>query len=680
MKRLKLLKIPLTLLLLCSVFLCTVLSPVMAATTAVQAFVAAITQNLVTLPVEISFPEIFPQDIFPLAKTKIAIERQKITLDWSEKSTNVQGVYTLVNPEEFTVKVKIGLPNITPALQVYRNEEIIETSYDARLNAHVWELKLEAKEEVNLKLIYDLENILDEQGLCKTGYRFDPVKTALWAEPASPAFSLALNFQNTHPGQILNLAPHHYRFEGNSLVWEQSPSNEKEDILILANPQEEINSWENILSQTEKTDLRELSTSERNNTAADFLEKKTRDMKNSRDKNLLKLGQAYYLKKAGYSKKALSIYEDLADSDEIYPRIYWELGKTYTKSPHKLLGLLNKISELKIHALLQPWLIVQIPPEKIKFSPPEITIKYTDTNINKKGITIKGYLTDKDGDIDKVTLLYHWEGEETKEIVQQAQQFNYEYEPIYFVPAPGPFKKLYYEIKTIDYRGQESTSGEKEVFYLNEDMLSETFILDGANLIMVDYTPKEQNKLYAWFKSYLNITKELGFVPIEAKSPLFIFMGKNYDFIQDYQGILFMHYTPAPFSPNDTRIAVHRYFLSYWYGPGWNNLPEKEITALGDALMLGKNWYVPLLRYLQQKDDKLFGQLLCKIGEGHSWQEALKETYQLTPFKLVFRTIWNLIGTYVIALLIIITLAWLGKHGFITRIVQKFQSSRFSQK
>lgn len=141
-----------------------------------------------------------------------------------------------------------------------------------------------------------------------------------------------------------------------------------------------------------------------------------------------------------------------------------------------------------------------------------------------------------------------------------------------------------------------------------------------------------------------------------------------------------MHYTPAPFSPNDTRIAVHRYFLSYWYGPGWNNLPEKEITALGDALMLGKNWYVPLLRYLQQKDDKLFGQLLCKIGEGHSWQEALKETYQLTPFKLVFRTIWNLIGTYVIALLIIITLAWLGKHGFITRIVQKFQSSQFSQK
>lgn len=680
MKKQKILIILLSLLLICSMLWGTVLSPVMAATTAVQAVVAAIAQNMVTLPVELSFPEIFPHDIFPLAKTKIALQQQKITLDWSEKSTNVQGVYTLANPEEFAVKVKIGLPNITPALEVYRNEEKIETSYDARLNAHIWELKFEAKEEINLKLVYELENLPDKQGLCKTGYRFDPKQTALWAEPASPAFSLTLNFQNTHPGQIVNLAPHHYQFVGNSLVWEQSSDQEKEDILILANSQEEINSWENLLTETEKTYLRELSATEKFNTAAGFLEKKTREMKNSREENQLKLGQAYYLKKAGYPKKALSIYEDLADSDEIYPRVYWELGKSYAKNTHKLFNLLNKISELKIHALLQPWLVAQLPPEKAEPSPPEITIKYSDTNINKKGITIKAFLADKDGDIDKVTLRYHWEGEETKETVLQAQQFNYEYEPIFFVPAPGPFKRLYFEIKAVDYRGQESTSGEKEAFYLNEDMVSETFILDGANLILVNYTPNEQNKLYAWFKSYLNITKELGFVPIEAKSPLFIFMGKNYDFIKDYQGTLFMHYTPAPFSPNTTRVAVHRYFLSYWYGPGWNKLPEEELTALGDALMLGKNWRVYAFRYLQEKDHKLFGMLLCKIGEGNTWQQALKETYQLTPAQLTFRTIWNIVGTYIMALFIIITLAWLGKHGVITRFVQKFQSSRFSQK
>lgn len=655
-------------------------SPVLAATPAVQAMIAALAGNIAHVPLEINFPEIFPQDIYPLEKTAVELREEKISLDWSDISTNVQADYTLVNPRDTATKVKIGLPNITPALQVYRNEEIIEAGFDARLNIHMWELKLEAGEEIHLQIIYTLDNFLDEQGIFKTGYRFNADKSALWAETTSPSFSLTLNFANTHPGQILKLTPQYYRFEGNSLVWEQSADHEKEDILILANPQEEINSWQNLLSATEKTALQNLLTAENYKAVANFLEIKSREMKNSREKNLMKLGRAYYLKKAGFTRQALSVYENLADKEESYPRTYWELGKTYAKSPGKLLNLLNQISELKVHALLQPWIIAQLPPEEVRFSPPEITIKYTDTNINRKGITIKSFLTDRDGDIDKVTLCYNWEGEETQEIVLQAQQFNYEYEPVYFVPAPGPLRRLYFEIKAVDFQGNTATTGLKEAFYLNENLQSETFVLNGANLILMDYTPQEQNKLYAWFKSYLNIAKEVGFVPIEAKSPLFIFMGKEYDFMQNPQGDLFMHYTPAPFTPGETKIAVHRHYLSYWFGPGWSTLPEKELSAFGDTLMLGKTIYVPFCKYLQNKDGQLFYALLCKIGEGTDWATALTLVYQLTPFQLVLRTVWQIIGSYVFALMIIISLAWLGKHGYITRFVQKLQSSRSPNK
>ena len=139
------------------------------------------------------------------------------------------------------------------------------------------------------------------------------------------------------------------------------------------------------------------------------------------------------------------------------------------------------------------------------------------------------------------------------------------------MPAPGPLKRLYFEIKAVDFQGNTATTGLKEAFYLNENLQSETFVLNGANLILMDYTPQEQNKLYAWFKSYLNIAKEVGFVPIEAKSPLFIFMGKEYDFMQ-IRRATFMHYTRA-ITPGETKIAVHRLTVGL---VRWSTLPEKN--------------------------------------------------------------------------------------------------------
>ena len=632
-------------------------------------------ENTVTNIKETDFSRTFPHDIFPLSKTKIQLRKQNITLDWFEKTTNVQGTYSLVNPGKTKIKLKIGLPKISPSLKVYCNEEEIKTNYNTTLNAYVWELKLNPEEEVILKTSYLLLNETNEQGVFKTGYRFNPDKSALWGNPSSD-FSLMLNFHDTHPGQILNLEPCKYQFQGDALVWNQNSQQPKEEIIITANLQAEINSWQNILSAADRKQLFAFTSQEQNLEAATFLEKMSRDAKNTEEKRLLKLGQAYFLEKAGFSKKALPLFSDLVDYEEPYPRAYWALGKSLNQHPGKLLDLLNQIRDLQLHPLLQPWLIAKLPPEKVKLSPPEITIKYTDTNKTRKGINIKSHLTDKDGDLAQITLHYHWEGEQEETVDLPTPPFNYTYEPLYFTAAPGPFKRLFYEIKATDYAGHEVTSGKKEVFYLDENFQSETFILDGANLILADYPRQEQNKVYGWFKSYLKIAKEVGFVPIEAKSPLFIFMGKNHEFIKDYQGVLFMYYTPTPFSPSNTRIPVHRYFLSCWYGSGWNSLSENELITFGDALLLGRNWYAQAFRYLLKKDDKLFSNLLCQIGEEKSWSDALMFSYQLTPLQLHLLTIWQIIGNYVLALIIIICFAWLGKNGYITKLLRYFTTEK----
>jgi hypothetical protein len=189
-----------------------------------------------------------------------------------------------------------------------------------------------------------------------------------------------------------------------------------------------------------------------------------------------------------------------------------------------------------------------------------------------------------------------------------------------------------------------------------------------------EYTPEEQDKVYKWFKSYMKMAKEAGFVPIEAKSPYFIFLGEFHEITRNYQGPFFMMYTPAPFAPDQTKLAVHRYFLSYWYGPGWHTLPAKEAEELGDALLLGKGYYVQSLKYLNHKDPKKFAMLLAKMGEGKDWVSSLQEVFNLTPTSLFFRVIWYVYGNMVLAFVIIITFAWLGKTGHLVRFVHMLKS------
>ncbi|MDD4666289.1 MAG: hypothetical protein PHC81_07125, partial [Clostridia bacterium] len=485
-----------------------------------------------SLPGTDSAPNL-PQEIFPLHKTKIELHEQKITLNWSEKTTMVSGAYHLVNPGEKKTTLKIGICLPTPPkeetnsaetsspLKVFYQEEEVKTTYNKNIKGYVWEITIAPGEEADLGIQYSLPNKINEQGLSATGYRFSSTKTNFRASESSK-FSLVLNFLDTHPGQIIKLEPCDYSFAGDSLVWEGDTTTGKKDIMITADLLKESQEWTDLLSTEDKKQLSLLTSQEQYREAASLLENKYYNFTKNEEKQLLLLGQAYYLEKAGSAKKALALFADLVNNEVPYPRAYWEVGKSYEQHTNKLTNLFYQIQELQIHALLQPWLMAKLPPEKAKLSPPEITIKDSNTDENRQGILIKSHLTDKDGDISKIILRYHWEGGQKEEVNFAVQPFQYDYDLSYFTPAPAPFKRLFYEFTVTDSAGQEATSEIKEAFYLNDEIPSSTFILEGANLIFGDYTPQEQNKIYKWFKSYLKMAQEAGFVPVEARSPLFI--------------------------------------------------------------------------------------------------------------------------------------------------------------
>lgn len=609
-------------------------------------------------------PKQMVAEIIPLQKTDILLADQKIDLGFTEESILVNSTYSLINPGENNKKLKMGLPFLTKeeSLTVWAGETEIETKYQPRAQRYFWEITLEPHQELTLNLDYRLPLTTDTQGFCSFGYSF-PQNGFTLKEKAQ--FTLMVNFLNTHPGLIHSLTPG-YQFKEDLLIW--SFTDNREPLSIQINLKKEQQEWLQLLSPEEEQTIAILTAYEEYDKAISLLEKKQTEISKKEEKLALLHGQAYYYQKAANEKKALQLFNELINNEATYPRAYWEVGKSYDQHTGKLMNLLNQIQELKVHSLLQPWLKAKLPPEKVKPSPPEITIKYTTTNESRQGIILKSYLEDPDGDLSQITLNYQWEGETAQQIDFPLQPFQYDYDLVYFNPAPGPFKKLFYELTASDSAGHQVTTGKKETFYLNKNIESSAFILEGANLILGDYFPEEQNKVYKWFKSYLKMAKEAGFVPVEAKSPLFIFMGKEHDFYENYQGSLFVYYTASPFNPQETRIPVHRHFLSHWYGPGWHTLPLEELISLGDALLLNKGWQAQIFTYLQKKNHQQFAALLCEIGNGHDYTTALANTFHLTPLKANFLTIWYLIGNYILAILIIITFAWLGKNGHLTKL------------
>jgi hypothetical protein len=280
--------------------------------------------------------------------------------------------------------------------------------------------------------------------------------------------------------------------------------------------------------------------------------------------------------------------------------------------------------------------------------------------------------------VDKILVRYHWDNQPLIEKEINIQPFQYATSINQLFPAPGSLQRLYYELIAISSDGTVVSSDKKEVFYFNSQITGDTYMRIGANLVLGDYTSVEYNKVFKWFISYLKMAKEAQFVPIENKSPYIIFLGTDHDFIKNYQGPDFILYTPAPFSPTITRIPVHRYFLSYWYGPGWKSLDAKELEPLGDALLLGKGRYVQSLKYLQKKDPLKFAALLNKIGQGSNWTQALAEVFGLSMTALYIRTFWFAYGYSILALLIIIVFAWLGKMGYLIKILHSLNRYKFS--
>ncbi len=626
----------------------------------------------------------------PSKKTPIELRESSVQLDWYEERVNINGVYRLVNPTDKKITLTMQLqtnsvPDVTvirkpmdtpqqqPLLTTVYEKQVIEARYEKNKKRYLWEITFAPEEELDLLTAYAIINDSAGDGLNVTG--FSRPAATLWGSDSQPC-TILINLVEIHPGQITSIQPKSYRFSNNALVFGLQPSaTAADDIRVAADVYKEKSLWETLLTEKERNQLGEFHKSGDFLPAANLFAKVSESAP-STEKEALLIGQAYYLEKAQKQAEAEEIWKELYDNESKSPRVYWSLGKLNAKQPSKIKTFYNKVKELEVHPLIQSWLLAQLPDYTVIPALPEITNTSLSFEESKNGITLKSKVTDKDGDIKKATLTYHWENDTVMEYTFSLHPYRYEYELDYFIPATGALKWLYYELVVTDENNNMVSSGQGEAFYLNEYLPSETVALPGAILVMADYEPAEQDKVYKWFKSYLKMAKEAEFVPVETKSPYFIFLGKKHQFVENYKGQLFVQYTETPFVPGSVENNIHRYFLSSFYGAGWNTLPEKELNTLGDGLMLGKGMSVLTLKYLQAKDDHLFAALLAAIGQGQEWTPAIQEIFKLSPARLRINVLWHAYGNVVLAVIIIFFLAWLGKTGYLVRFVQYLRTSR----
>ena len=621
-----------------------------------------------------------PTNPRPLQKTSVNLTQYSVVLQWDEDKTDVRGTYRLINPTTKKVKLTMGLPvtplmielpltaeglppekqamEKRPALTAAVGAGEIEIRYGKTARMYLWDLTLNANEELELVLEYSLENPSTEEGLVMTGFAHG--LTELWNEAPGQSI-ITLVFREIHPGQVVNMSPVSTQFKGNLLELSNS-----EDTVVSADPADEKAQWSEKLSASEKSICEIQQAAGQYHEAADLFEKCWEKAARG-DKEPLRAAQAYYLEKAGRVDEASAIWQELSDENTKSPRVYWMLGQKYSGQVNRLGKLYQQVKQLQVHPLLQTWLSAQLPAARTKPSPPEMT--EPDFIEDNNGLTFKCKVTDPDGDLDSIALRYRWEDEQEQEHAFTLTPFRYFHETELTIPAPQPFQRLFYEVVARDQTGLVVKSGLKETFYLNSNIPVDVFPLGGATMITGDFAPAEQAKVHNWFKSYLKIAKEVGFVPIAAKTPYFIFIGSSHDFIGQYKGPLFLHYTPAPFAADKTKIPVHRYFLSYWYGSGWNNLPDEQLLKIGDGLLLGRGFYTLSLKYLKAKDPGHFNAVLETVGQGREWDEAILELYRMSPGEIMLFSLWHSFGNNVLAVIIIIFLAWLGKSGYLVRLL-----------
>lgn len=617
-----------------------------------------------------------PGDPVPISRTPLEIKERKLELILFEDLITVESSFTLNNPTDRKRKIRLRFPlapvdyvNTEAEFQALAKDEEIKTSYNTKEKAYYWDITLEPSEELELKLKYPLKVVTDNNQNLILSY--SAPLSPLWAGQEKIKSSLSLIMKEIHPGQISDIKPETYKILRDSLDWSwEGPLNEK--ITVTASINKELNRWIQPLTPEDRAYLGRLLEIRDYLGIAKLFNKKSSTAKKE-EREDFQVAKAYYLTKA--QGNAGELWEDLYQDKALSSRVYWELGKEYEGQIGKLLELYQRVKEFQVHPLTQSWLAAQIPSSRIKLNPPEFVLATAHLEEDNSGLVVKGHFSDKDGDIEQLILKYHWEDEAAQEISFPLEPFHYDYTPSQFIPAKNSLQRLFYEFIILDKAGKQTTSGTKESFYLNSEIYSETYMLDGANLVLGDYPPDQQDEVRKWFMSYLKMAGEAQFVPIKAKSPYFIFLGQEHDFINTYSGPHFIMYTPVPFSPEATKLHVHRYFLSHWYGQGWQNPPDNELNQLGDALLLGKGRYAMVMKYLLDKDVHKFADLLGTIGQGVSWKQALLDVY-LMPFWIIqLKTIWFIYGNMVLAVLIIISFAWLGKSGYLIRIINFFRKA-----
>ena len=114
-----------------------------------------------------------------------------------------------------------------------------------------------------------------------------------------------------------------------------------------------------------------------------------------------------------------------------------------------------------------------------------------------------------------------------------------------------------------DAAGHKVTTGNERNFLFKWKKIKiDTYILEGANLILGDYTTEEQTKVQALVQKLSeNGPMKSVSVPVKTRSPLLIFMGQEHDFSKNTQGPLFVYHAPTPFSPNTTEDSGSSLFF-----------------------------------------------------------------------------------------------------------------------
>lgn len=613
-------------------------------------------------------PTLSPQ---PVKATAIQLEELFIDVNLYEEYPEIKAAYYLTNTSNKKTILTLKLPE-TSVLDISDGSApelaVLNSTFKSsqKQNAYFWEIPFEPAQKLVLNFSYKANYSVVEKNIFTASVNW-PAQN-FWSGDAVKS-SIGFYFNEINPGQIIAIQPAAYLLSDKALYWEWDGLPAGGTYTVNADINSEKSRWETSFSDAERQLLHQFL-SVHNYQSAAFLFTNKNESSHIKDQPFLRVGQAYYLEKAGKQKEALDIWEELYADKSLSSYVYWYLGNKNMLRSNYLKDLYEQVRELQINPLLQKWLANMLPADDITFSPPEAILTKASVDKERNGLLIKGSFVDPDGDIDKITLRYRCEDNPYIEGEFELKPLEYSQNVSYFIPMEKSMQKVYYEFIVTDVAQNIITTEQKEVFFLTNEIQSTTYPLQGAKLVLGDYSVEEHEKVYKWFKSYLKMAAEVKFIPLGGRDPYFIFLGKPSDFIDSYHGPLFLKYTSAPFSPEATKLPVHKYFLSYWYGAGWEQVSDKEILKFGDALFLGQGSFVRILKYLKHYDQTHFYEVLEYIGQGNTWEQGINTIYKMSVFEINLRAYWYSYGNNLIAVVIILLFAWLGKNGYIARVIK----------